>query len=77
MRAQVRRELAIKQLNLCWHCKGRLEEPPLDKRGVNAKLFPTGFFQHPIHLHHDHKTDLCLGAVHAQCNAILWQYYHQ
>lgn len=30
---------------------------------------------YPVHLHHDHKTGLTIGAVHAKCNAVLWQYY--
>jgi hypothetical protein len=28
----------------------------------------------PIHLQHDHDTGLTEGAVHAYCNAVLWQY---
>jgi len=27
-----------------------------------------------MHLHHNHETDMTEGAVHAYCNAVLWQY---
>jgi hypothetical protein len=27
-----------------------------------------------IHLQHCHKTNMTEGAVHAYCNAVLWQY---
>jgi hypothetical protein len=26
-------------------------------------------------LHHCHQTGLTIGAVHAKCNAVLWQYH--
>ncbi|AGI61771.1 hypothetical protein VCO139_0016 [Vibrio phage VCO139] len=39
------------------------------------KLFPKNMFQYPIHLHHDHNTGMTIGAVHARCNAVLWEYY--
>lgn len=42
---------------------------------VNKNLFPETFWNHPIHLHHDHKTGMTIGAVHNQCNAVLWQYH--
>jgi hypothetical protein len=29
---------------------------------------------HPVHLQHSHVTGLTEGAVHAFCNAVLWQY---
>ena len=29
---------------------------------------------HPIHLQHNHSTDMTEGAVHAYCNCVLWQY---
>jgi hypothetical protein len=41
---------------------------------INRSNFPKGFFNHPIHLHHSHKTGKTIGAVHAYCNAWLWQY---
>jgi hypothetical protein len=68
------------QDNKCWHCKGDLdEEPPqevLDKH-IRLDVFPPGFLKNPIHLHHDHNTDMTIGAVHAYCNAVLWEWYGQ
>ena len=37
-------------------------------------IFPENFFDHSIHLHHDHDTGMTIGAVHAHCNAVLWEY---
>lgn len=62
----------------CYHCGNDLRSVPSEevtRRVVNIKLFPKGVFNHPIHLHHDHNTGLTIGAVHAKCNAVLWQYY--
>jgi len=64
----------------CWHCKGNLNEDPPEhilRQEINWSLFPKGFLTHPIHLHHDHDTDMTLGAVHAYCNAVLWVYFGQ
>jgi len=41
---------------------------------IKKSLFPRGFFGYPIHLHHSHDTGMTIGAVHAHCNAVLWQY---
>lgn len=52
--------------------------PPPEKitsKPINWKLFPKEFLKNPIHLHHSHDTDMTLGAVHAYCNAVLWQYH--
>jgi hypothetical protein len=59
-------------------CKQPLTKEPSKEVGVlkiNECLFPKNFFSFPIHLHHDHKTGLTIGAVHAKCNAVLWQYH--
>ena len=42
---------------------------------INYRLFPPGFLKNPIHLQHDHDTNMTEGAVHAKCNAVLWEYY--
>lgn len=67
----------ILQDNICCHCGNDLSDNPVDKV-VNAKinwnLFPPNFTKHPIHLHHSHDTGMTIGAVHALCNAYLWQY---
>lgn len=74
---EVREAYIKKQNNLCYFCKESLSSEPKDKRKVNWKLFPPNFLRYPIHLHHNHNTDMTLGAVHAYCNAILWQYYRE
>ena len=42
---------------------------------INWKLFPPNFLKYPVHLQHCHNTGLTEGAVHAYCNAVLWQYH--
>ena len=79
-RARLREQYIQKQNNLCWFCQRYIfglspEKVRLAK--LNMNLFPTGFLRNPIHLHHDHKTDLTIGAVHAECNAYLWQYLNE
>ena len=71
----VREEYAKAQEGLCWYCKAPLETPPRQDKPVNKRLFPPGFFTHPVHLQHDHDTGLTEGAVHAYCNAVLWEYH--
>lgn len=77
-RRAVRERYVEFQAGLCWHCKAPLDgpcSPDVARRMVNEARFPPGFFTHPVHLHHDHRTDLTIGAVHAHCNAVLWQYH--
>lgn len=70
------REAYIKEQNgLCFHCGNPLDEPATWTKEINQKLFPPSFFQHPVHLHHCHVTNLTVGAVHSYCNAELWQYH--
>jgi hypothetical protein len=79
-RRNVRGEYIKQQKGLCWYCQGKLDEEPPEKilkYKVTPRLYPKGFFDNPIHLHHDHVTDMTLGAVHAYCNAVLWKYYGQ
>jgi hypothetical protein len=75
-RAILRGEYVEEQKGLCYYCKKPLDKVPDDisSKPINRRLFPPNFFVWPIHLHHCHKTDLTIGAVHAKCNAILWQY---
>lgn len=73
-RRQLRELYAREQGNLCHHCKLSLDGPA-PKAKLNYSLFPMGFFEHPVHLHHDHDTNLTIGAVHSVCNAVLWQYH--
>jgi hypothetical protein len=77
-RRLVRQHYIQLQNNLCYWCKQPLDKPAppkIQSMLINLQLFPTGFFDHPVHLHHCHKTDLTQGAVHALCNAVLWQYH--
>lgn len=76
-RKQIREEYIRLQNGLCFYCKHPLcEQPPkfiTDKR-INWKLFPPNFLKYHVHLQHCHKTDYTEGAVHAYCNAVMWQY---
>lgn len=80
MRRKVREEYVRLQNNLCMFCDQSLDGPPhprVRSRPINLKLFPPNFLKYPVHLQHCHKTGLTEGAVHAYCNAVLWQYYHR
>ena len=73
----VREEYIHIQNGKCYYCGGKLnEDPPIEvlKLKIHEHLYPNGFFNSPIHLHHDHETGLTLGVVHAYCNAVLWEY---
>lgn len=77
-RKLVRERYVVEQHGKCCYCEGSLiSEPPeqVQKIPVNMNLFPRGFMKNPIHLHHSHETGMTIGAVHARCNAILWQYH--
>ena len=77
-RRAVRNKYIEFQGGLCAHCGAPLDkEPSPDVLAleVDAKRFPSGFFYWPVHLHHDHKTGMTIGAVHNHCNAVLWQYH--
>ena len=78
VRSKARDEYVILQKGLCYHCGGSLScDPPEDitELKINWDLFPPNFLKHPVHLHHDHKTSMTIGAVHSYCNAVLWQYH--
>lgn len=62
----------------CWYCHHDLSGEPdkiVKEKPVNRKLFPLNFFKWPVHLHHDRKTGMTIGAVHNYCNAVLWQHH--
>ena len=76
----VRNEYVKEQNGRCWFCKSQLICDPSDdvmNKKINRKLFPKNFFKWPIHLHHNHNTGMTIGAVHAKCNAVLWQYHNE
>jgi hypothetical protein len=72
------RQLYIKQQGgRCMYCDEDLEQSPpsrITDLEINWQLFPPGFLDNPIHLQHCHRTNMTEGAVHAYCNAVLWQY---
>lgn len=77
-RREVRLQYITHQNGKCSHCDEPLDGPPsgeVQTAWVNRRLFPPSFFNHPIHLHHSHRTGMTIGAVHARCNAVLWQYH--
>lgn len=64
----------------CYWCHEDLRDDPpksITSKKITWSLFPGGihFLKYPIHLQHDHGTGLTEGAVHAYCNAVMWQYY--
>lgn len=76
-RRQVREEYVELQNGICMYCGSRLDKDPPDKilsKPIDLTLFPKGFLTYPVHLQHCHKTGLTEGAVHAYCNAVLWEY---
>ena len=76
VRKQAREQYVIEQQGKCWHCGFSLrKDTEKVKKPINNHLFPKGFFDHPVHLHHNHNTDKTIGSVHAYCNAELWQYH--
>jgi hypothetical protein len=79
-RRAVREQYVKQQNNLCMFCNTSLDlQPPkeIKSKKINWKLFPPGFLKNPIHLQHDHSSDLTEGAVHAYCNAVMWQYHRR
>ena len=77
-RKQAREQYCKEQGWLCSHCGESLYDEPSKEiltKPINGKLFPPTMFDHPIHLHHCHKTGITIGVVHAKCNAVLWQYH--
>jgi hypothetical protein len=76
-KAIVRDQYVLEQNNKCFYCKESLSKEPskiiMDKK-IDFSLFPPNMLKYPIHLHHCHKTNMTIGAVHAYCNCVLWQY---
>ncbi len=77
-RRDVREQYVKEQGGVCMHCKTPLDdEPPthITNKRINWRKFPPNFLKNPVHLQHDHETGLTEGAVHAYCNAVLWQHH--
>ncbi|BDD02410.1 hypothetical protein [Persicobacter psychrovividus] len=79
-RREVRLQYVEQQKGKCWFCGHDLDaEAPeeIKSKPIDWRAFPPGFLNNPVHLQHDHITDMTEGAVHAYCNAISWQYKEQ
>jgi hypothetical protein len=79
-RKEVREEYARRQGNRCYHCQCDLDGPPpkaITDLPLDVRMFGPvkEWCRHPIHLHHNHRTGLTIGATHAYCNAVLAQYH--
>lgn len=78
VRRDARNEYVKRQDGNCHYCKHPLSHYPpkgITRKTIDWSLFPKNFLKHPVHLHHSHETGLTIGAVHAYCNAVLWQYH--
>jgi len=73
-RIRKRNEYIKAQNDKCWYCGYDIYGEPPNKPPIDWSLFPENFLKYPIHLQHDHETDWTEGAVHAYCNAVMWQY---
>ena len=77
---EVREEYIKIQGGKCMWCGDDIYGTPPEKilnKEINWRNFPKGFLANPIHLQHDHHTLLTEGAVHAYCNAVMWQYHNR
>lgn len=77
-RREVRNEYVRLQGGKCHHCGESLDNDPakrIQRKRIDWSLFPPNFTKYPVHLHHSHDDGLTIGAVHALCNAVLWQYH--
>lgn len=74
----VRNQYVGEQNGMCMFCGENIKENPpkhITDKPIDWRLFPRHFLYYPIHLQHNHFTGLTEGAVHAYCNAVLWQYH--
>jgi hypothetical protein len=77
-RREVRERYIEQQGGVCHYCGSQLDQlapRSVRQKRINWSKFPPNFLRYPVHLHHDHQTGLTIGAVHAYCNAVLWQYH--
>lgn len=77
-RKKVREQYIEEQDGKCFFCDCDLKEPPpkeVTDREIIWSYFPPQFLKYPVHLQHDHTTGLTEGAVHAYCNAVMWQHH--
>jgi len=77
-RREARDEYVRRQGGKCSHCECPLMEDPaahIMAARITPGLFPPNMFKFPVHLHHNHDTGMTIGAVHARCNAYLWEHH--
>jgi len=77
-RKAARDEYVKLQKGKCYHCGAPLDGEPATEvkdKSVKKKYYPKGFFNNPVHLHHNHDTGMTIGAIHCHCNAVLWEYH--
>ena len=77
-RKDVRERYVQLQDGECMFCDASLAEGAPDSvtaKKINWRRFPKNFLKYPVHLQHCHKTGMTEGAVHAYCNAVMWQYH--
>ena len=76
-RRLLREAYVASQGGKCCYCQHPLDEAPcrrVSTARITWELFPDGFQNHPVHLHHNHATGMTIGAVHMRCNAYVWQH---
>lgn len=76
-RKAVREQYVEEQGRMCMYCKCRLDQSApewITEKRIDWDMFPSGFMKYPVHLQHDHGTNMTEGAVHNYCNAVMWQY---
>lgn len=74
---KVREQYVAIQEGKCYWCKCDLHDGPsqqVQDANIDWSLFPKGFKNSPVHLQHNHDTNMTEGAVHMKCNAYMWQY---
>lgn len=77
-RRAVREQYIQLQEGKCMWCGEALAAKPpkvITDKKIDWRLFPRNFLRYPVHLQHDHNTGMTEGAVHAYCNAVMWQYH--
>jgi len=76
-RRAIREAYIAEQHGICCYCHALLTEASpheVNKTKVDWDRFPPNFLRWPVHLHHDHATGMTIGAVHAYCNAVSFDY---
>lgn len=77
-RRALREAYTLAQEGACMFCGVFLScDPPetVTSKTIDWRRFPPKFLRYPVHLQHDHRTGMTEGAVHAYCNAVMWQYH--